>query len=373
MFKRHPVIVSACAAIFVAALWACEGVERVDDSNNGGCTTTSCTEQCQSLGYSGGLCGEDDTCLCNGADGDADADTDADSDADTDADSDADGDADNCDVDILFVYDTSGSMMDAVGPLTDEAFPSFTDALATYPNLGTVHVGVTTNLFGEHDFENGGSGISCDGATVETVQTSNLLTDGWDTAEPHDAYCCEEVPDVPCNFASGQRWIEGPSGSMKDEFKCVANVPCQEDILTGEPTLEAGLKTLEYEGNAGFIRDGALLVVVFITDEEDQSSMTEQAIHDGLLALKGGDENYVSVVTIAGPQVGTVEVNTVTHAMGCVGAYGGTEQTPDIISFTQMFGDHGVSFEMCGENDMAGALAAAFDVLELSCDIIVVE
>ena len=371
MFEKRPLFLLACIAILAAALWACEGVETVDD-NNGGCTTTSCTEQCQSLGYSGGLCSDSGNCVCDGSDTDTDADTDGDSDTDSDTDT-STGSGSNCDVDILFVYDTSGSMMDAVGPLTSEAFPSFTDALATYPDLGTVHVGVTTNLFGEHDFDNGGTGFSCDGATTETVQTSYLLTDGWDTGEPHDAQCCEEVPDVPCNFASGQRWIEGPSGSMKDEFACVANVPCQEDIMSGEPTLEAGLKTLQFDGNAGFLRDGALLVVVFITDEEDQSSMTAQAIHDGLVELKGGDPNYVAVVTIAGPEVGTVEVNSVTHAMGCMGAYGGTEETPGIIAFTQMFGDHGVSFEMCGENDMSGALAAAFDVLQLSCDVIVVE
>jgi hypothetical protein len=306
-------------------------------------------------------------------DTDTDTDTDADTDTDSDTDADSDADADNCDVDILFVYDTSGSMMDAVGPLTSEAFPAFAEALATYPDLGTIQVGVTTNLFGEHDFENGGSGFSCDGATVETVQTSYLLTEGWDTGEPHDADCCEEVPDVDCAFASGERWIEGPSDTMLDEFACVANVPCQQDVMSGEPTLEAGLKSLQYEGNAGFVRDGALLVVVFITDEEDQSSMTAEAIHDGLLELKGGDETYLSVVTIAGPAVGTEEVNSVTHAMGCFGEYGGTEQTPEIIAFTELFGDRGVSFEMCGDNDMSGALSAAFDVLELSCNEIIIE
>jgi len=264
-------------------------------------------------------------------------------------------------------------MMDAVGPLRSAAFPIFAEALATYPDLGTLQVGMTTNLFGEHEFENGGSGLSCDGATLETVQTSYLLTEGWNTGEPHDAYCCEEVPDVDCAFASGERWIEGPSDTMLDEFECVANVPCQQDVMSGEPTLEAGLKTLQYEGNAGFVRDGALLVVVYITDEEDQSSMTAAAIHDGLLDLKGGDETYLAVVTIAGPAVGTEEVNEVTGAMGCFGEYGGTEETPGIIAFTEQFGDRGVSFEMCGDNDLSGALTAAFDVLELSCNEIIIE
>jgi hypothetical protein len=59
--------------------------------------------------------------------------------------------------------------------------------------------------------------------------------------------------------------------------------------------------------------------------------------------------------------------------MGCFGEYGGTEQTPEIIAFTELFGDRGVSFEMCGDNDMSGALSAAFDVLELSCNEIIIE
>jgi hypothetical protein len=347
MIETRPLLV--ICAIALGAVWSmgCEGVERADDTGNGDADTDTDT------------------------DSDADSDSDSDSDTDTDADTDADGD--NCDVDILFVYDTSGSMMDAVGPLRDAAFPTFAEALATYPDLGTVHVGVTTNLFGEHDFENGGEGFSCEGAVEETVQTSYLLTDGWDPGEPHDAYCCEEIPDLDCAFASGQRWIEGPSDTMLDEFACVANVPCQEDVLSGEPTLEAGLKTLQYDGNAGFIRDGALLVVVFITDEEDQSSMTAAAIHDGLLELKGGDEEYVAVVTIAGKADGTEVVNDVTGALGCFGEYGGTENTPDIIAFTELFGTRGVSFAMCDDNDMSGALGAAFDVLELSCNEIIIE
>ena len=162
-------------------------------------------------------------------------------------------------------------------------------------------------------------GFSCDGGVEETVQTSLFLTSGWDSGEPHDAHCCEEIPPVDCGFASGLGWLEGPSATMLDEFACAANVPCQQDVFAGEPTLEAGLKGLQHDGNAGFLRDGAVLLVVFITDEEDQSSMTIQSMHDGLLALKGGDERYLGVVTIAGPRVGTVEVNPVYHTMGCTG------------------------------------------------------
>ncbi len=327
-----------------------------------GCNAADCRSRCADSGYSHWTC-RGNMCICEAADGGTDGDA-----ADDAA---VEHVAERCDVDILFVYDTSGSMMDAVGPLTSEAFPAFAEALATYPHLGSVRVAVKTNLFGEHVFDNGGRGYSCEGGVAQTVQTSYFLTHGWNAGEPHDARCCEEVPDVDCGFAPGVRWIEGPSATMLDQFACVANVPCQQDVFAGEPTLEGGLKGLQYDGNAGFLREGAVLVVVFITDEEDQSRMTPVAIHDGLLALKGGDPRYVAVVTIAGPRVGTVEVNPVTRAMGCIGRYGGTEQTPRIIGFTELFGDRGLHYEMCGDNDMSGALAAAFDVLELSCDEVI--
>jgi hypothetical protein len=351
----------AAIAAALAAV-ACSPGEEDTGTGDAGCTVTSCTSQCVGAGLPGGTC-HGDVCVCGETDGGTDGDA-------TDRPP-TESTGELCDVDILFVYDTSGSMMDAVGPLTSEAFPAFADSLAAYPHLGTLRVAVKTNLFGEHAFENGGVGYSCEGGVEETVQTSLFLTQGWDTAEPHDAHCCEEIPAVDCAFASGQRWIEGPSGTMLDEFACVADVPCQQDVLSGEPTLEAGLRGLQHDGNAGFLRDGAVLLVVFITDEEDQSAVTPAAIHDGLLALKGGDERYVAVVTIAGPREGTVEVNPVTHAMGCEGTYGGTEETPEIIDFSALFGTRGVHYEMCGDNDMSGALQAGFDVLELSCDEVI--
>jgi len=354
------------ALLAVAAMAAaCSPEDDEVGSTDGGCSLNSCNSLCLAAGLPGGTC-QGSTCVCDGTDGGTDTDI-----WDVIDRPPYETTAEQCDVDILFVYDTSASMMDAVGPLTSEAFPAFADALATYPHLGSVRVGVKTNLFGEHAFENGGTGYSCDGGVEETIQTSLFLTNGWDVGEPHEVHCCEEIPSVDCAFASSQRWIEGPSATMLDEFACAANVPCQGDVLAGEPTLEAGLRGLQHDGNVGFLRDGAVLLVVFITDEEDQSTATPESIHDGLLALKGGDERYVAVVTIAGPRVGTVEVNPVYHTMGCDGRYGGTEQTPKIIDFSALFGTRGVHYEMCGDNEMSGALTAGFDVLELSCEEVI--
>ncbi len=290
-----------------------------------------------------------------------------------------------CDIDLLLVVDTSGSMFDAAKNLREVAFPSFVAQLEQYPALGSFRVGVTNHLYGQNP------------AGSMNVDDSRLLTAGYDPnyqcqslvsgcdAEGHEYeelsggyiyYLCDDVPEmshtVDCGFASGQSWMEGPSASFNDEFLCVSNIACHQSAGLTEPTLRAGVEALKASSNSGFLREEALLVVLFLTDEEDASAgMSHQQIHDEILALKGGDEKYVVVVTMAGPQVGTVELNWMTGAMGCTSSlYGGVYETPGIMNFTGLFGDRGRHYNLC-EDDLSAALTDALDRLQMSCDEIV--
>jgi len=95
--------------------------------------------------------------------------------------------------------------------------------------------------------------------------------------------------------------------------------------------------------------------------------MAIEAIRDGLIDIKGGDERFVVIVTIAGPLKGTAEINSVTHAKGCFSPdYGGTEETPKIMEFAALFGERGRHYDMC-EDDLSTALDNALDQLETSC------
>lgn len=333
------------------AAWACEPSERNVTGGDGdqGCVNSGCYADCQELGYDGGFCNEAGDCVCGGGGGD------------TDTDSSTHTPGGTCDVDILIVYDTSGSMMDAVHDLTQIAFPDFAQSLVTYPALGTIHVAITNNLYGViPNFD-------------PDINHSEFYTHGWPIGQGHDAFNCDEIPTVDCNFSSGESWMVGPSTTLVDEFKCVGNVPCQQDVFFKEQTLQAGLESLRYPPNAGFLRDDALLVLLFITDEDDQSQMSYTAVHQQLLALKGGDEKMIVSITIGGPEVGTVQVNPVTKAMGCFSPYyGGTEETPKLIAFTQLWGERGRHYDMC-EDDLGEAMTDAFDRLEMSCDEIIIE
>jgi len=340
------------------------------------CDTTECSEACRLAGYeAGGFCVEGE-CICEGIEK-----PDAGEDAVEDPIPDDGHTTGSCDIDILFVIDTSGSMFDAAKSLREVGFPSFIQQLEEYSGLGTYRVAVTNHLYGQNPADS----LTVDDSLFLTVgydpnYECQNLADGCDSqgheyeelAGGYGYYLCDDVPEmahtVGCSFASGQTWMEGPSTALLDEFLCVGNIACHQSESFDEPTLRAGVEALRYSGNQDFLRQEALLVLVYLTDEEDSSEgMTYQQMHDEILALKGGDERYVVVVTMAGPEVGTEELNIITHEMGCTSElYGAVYETPRIIGFTGLFGARGRHYNLC-EDDLSTALTDALDRLEMSC------
>jgi hypothetical protein len=347
-----------------------------------------------------------------GTGADTDSDSDSDADGDTDADTDSDGDTDTgtggdsdtgsasdtgtgtdttpaiCDVDILLVLDTSGSMFDSAKSLRDVAFPSFIGQLSGDPGIGSFRVAVTRHMFGENAAGSAGN-----------VNDSLFLTEGFDPqyqcqdmmdgcdAEGHEYedlgggafyYLCDDVPEmshqVSCDFASGKRWMEGPSATFADEFVCVGNFACHQYTDLNERPIRASIESLTEPGNTGFLRPEALLVVILLTDENDRSAgMTNLEVHDAILALKGGDEKHVVVLSLAGPEVGTEVINSITQERGCTSQdYGKLAECPKIVQFVQLFGERGVHFDLCAQS-ISTALTSGLDRIQLSCDEISAE
>jgi len=276
-----------------------------------------------------------------------DTDTDTESESETDTETSPWPDPiEMCDIDILFVFDTSQSMMLTVETLSQSGFGGFTNMLASYPQPGTIRVAMTNHLYGVHQMYNSGD--------TQYPNCSEFLTHGMNhvvnTSE------CQDIPDQSCGFASGEVWMEGPSDTLKTEFNCVGRLPCQEDISHEEETLQAGLEALEDPFNAGFIREDALLFLIFISDEDDASDMQYPQIRQGLLDLKDGDEDYVYVATMAGGLT-----------LGCNSDFfGEADATPNIIDFAELFGDHGRHFDMCNTS-ASSALAQMVTLLTQAC------
>jgi hypothetical protein len=175
-----------------------------------------------------------------------------------------------------------------------------------------------------------------------------------------------------CNFASGKPWIEADADRSADqviaEFECVGEIDRESNDCSGENDDERPAQTIITAlsepfmsgANAGFVRDDALLVVVALTDEDEQPipNASAQALHDQLTAIKPGG-NLVFLGIAGGPG-------------GCsdqAGAYGGAQDAQKMQRLSSLFAaeDRGVFFDLCDGN-LGDGLAEAISVIETACD-----
>ncbi|WP_143141540.1 hypothetical protein [Nannocystis exedens] len=107
----------------------------------------------------------------------------------------------------------------------------------------------------------------------------------------------------PCDLG-GNRYMVGEPDP--ETFKCIAQVGTfGDDPPVADSLVEALSPNLNGpEGcNAGFLRDDALLVFVFIKDnEDDESWLSAKKVYEAVVAAKGGDDHAVVALAII-PQV----------------------------------------------------------------------
>lgn len=233
-------------------------------------------------------------------------------------------------IDVVIAVDNSGSMQEEKAALRDIAFPGFAQALKNVAG-------------GIEDFRVGVVDACPDPANYHTRGVSGA-----------------------CNFASGQVWMDSSSASLVDEFKCVGDVFSGDQNCTGdnddEQPATAATVSLEaaYQApgmpNAGFMREEALLVVVAITDEDEQPTpnVGAQAIYDRLVAAKG-DPNRVVFLGIGG-------------ASDCMGAYGTAKNATKLRNATDVFiqNGRGVFWDLC-QGNLDQGLMQALETIDQAC------
>ena len=294
-------------------------------------------------------------------DTDTDIDTDTDSDSDTDMDSDSDGegkDDNGCDkMDILFVIDNSGSMIEEQNNLIQN-FPQFIQVLEDYRTPAgtqlTYRVGVID--------------------TSKKV-TVNMKMPGFPTPIP------EPMPGssgaLKTVQGSGQKWIEGPGADVSSQFSNIARVGTNGSGF--EMPLEVArlaFSEREEDGtNAGFRHeDGTTLsVLVFITDEDDCSHvedtfecsmLTEDCCFDEnthpvedyynfFNDLYQGKERWAAIV-VAGP-------------VDCSSGFGDAIAAVRMQRFIDMVGNNGVFADICS-GDLAQGLQEGLEKMMVACD-----
>jgi hypothetical protein len=169
-------------------------------------------------------------------------------------------------LDVLFMIDDSLSISDDQGPLVEaartELFPQLRSMTGELPDL---HIAIASTS-----------------VDVPGVPASPSLycSDTPNGKFVSGAWYPETQPDAtPCTVVNGPFLIDAPdgsggrttnySGTIEDAFACMAT--------TGhhgcgyEAPLEGMRRALTIPDNAGFLRDDAMLLVVFLGDEDDSS------------------------------------------------------------------------------------------------------
>jgi hypothetical protein len=181
--------------------------------------------------------------------------------------------------------------------------------------------------------------------------------------------------DENCDFASGETWIEGTETTEPDlvvgEFECVGRIDRVTNNMTrtagtcggdndDERPAQAAIAALDSTANPGFQRDDAVLVVVAITDEDEQPLdpvMSAAELYDGLVGRKGNVKNMV-FLGIGG-----------TGCSAGDGAYGGADDAQKLHNLTDLFiaQERGVWHDLC-VGQLGDGLSEAIEVIETACD-----
>jgi hypothetical protein len=288
--------------------------------------------------------------------------------------------SDGCDkVDFLFVVDNSISMGDEQDHL-EASFPEF---IATIQSdvVDDYHVMVV-------DTDNE------DKWDEELAECHDSKCDGEDPGEacgiipPQTEWPCGMLPAIDecdpvlgagidhdgtddrnsCNIAGGKRWFDDLQPNVANTFGCVANLydgnNPEQTMLAVTSALQPAL--VDPGGcNDGFLRDDAILVVTFISDEEDdtESPGNPAQWHDTLLALKQNNETAIVVLGLLGD---TGLPNAICPPDSMPGSTGG-EYSPRLIEYVDSWGSRGLWGSVCSPN-YGPFFEQAVALIDSACD-----
>lgn len=259
-------------------------------------------------------------------------------------------------IDFLFVVDNSGSMADEQEHLAT-SFPGFITSIQDTVKAEDYHIMVIDtdagNAFLQQCF------VVC--AILPTCE--GYPCDNLPKAEGCDAMLGTGLVNDPgadaCGVAGGLRYMVDGQPNLSETFQCLAKVGTDGD--GSERPMEAmiaSLSALNAPGqcNAGFLRKDALLVVTFITDEEDDGESNGSPIgwNASLVAAKYGDEKSIVVLGLIGDPDQPNPVCT-----------DGAEASPRLRTFAESF-TYGSWGSICSP-DYAPFFDAAVSVIDTAC------
>lgn len=274
---------------------------------------------------------------------------------------------DGCDkVDFLFIIDNSVSMSDQQAALI-ASFPGFMATIqSTLAATSDYHIMVAdTDDVTRCTPENCQSGaMSADTLCMQPANGYACQTNLFDTCDNtigagvvHPAG--DGASNMPCTIAGGNRYIVEGEPDLTGTFSCMAQVG-----LAGHPSerpmdslVSAMSDAMNGAGgcNEGFLRDDAILVVTFISDDPNYED------------ADGPDEWYQAVIDAKGGNADAVVVLGLTPNFdGCQDGKGPPKGS-HWSEFVALFGDRGLEASVCNL-DYAPFFEAAVSVIDETCD-----
>ena len=271
-----------------------------------------------------------------------------------------------CDkVDFLFVIDNSASMEDNQAALI-ASFPGFIEKIkSTLSATSDYHIMVVDTD------DDGRCKQRCDLVNDADIP-KYCVTDEYDACSAKLTTCDTTrgagvlhpvgsfATNEECTIASGKRYMLPDEPDLAATFACVARVG-----TAGNPSerpmngmTEALSATLNGPGgcNEGFLRDDAILVITFISDDPNyEDEGVPQEWYDAVVAAKKGN---VQSIVVAG-------LTLVPEDPDCAG--NGDIKGMHWQEFVTMWGDHGLMSTICAA-DYAPFFAQAVDIIDDACD-----
>lgn len=241
-------------------------------------------------------------------------------------------------VDVIFAIDNSGSMAEEIAALTGPVFDSFPAALLDVGNgIDDFHLAVMD-------------------------------------ACPNPAYYHNYGAGGACNFSTGANYMVSTSSALTTEYACVTQLTldgyngeadlCNTDNDEDEQPARAASSSLAPDpvagANAGFLRSDALLLVVAITDEDEElfGGYTVDQVTQQIIDAKGTIDEVI-FLGIAG-------------ATDCEGPYGGALAAPNMQAIAAPFvaAQRGLFWDLC-QGDLETAFQQAIAIVDGVCNEVV--
>ncbi|MEZ4444021.1 MAG: hypothetical protein R3B72_33415 [Polyangiaceae bacterium] len=275
------------------------------------------------------------------------------------------GEEDGCGkVDFLFIIDNSVSMGDQQSALI-QSFPGFMSAIQTTLEITDYHIMVadtddqtrctpdncmTGNMGAQNLCIDAANGYACQTNLFDTCDN----TIGAGVVHPAG----DGASNMPCTIFGGHRYIVEGEPDLVGTFSCAAQVG-----LAGHPSerpmdslVAAMSDTLNGPGgcNEGFLRDDAILVVTFISDDPNyEDAGVPQDWYDAVVAAKGGNPEAVVVLGLT------------PNFPDCPG--NGTPKGSHWSEFVALWGARGLEASVCNL-DYAPFFEQAVSVIDTTCD-----